>query len=454
MSTTTIHFTLRVGAILTNATSVVFRDPTGAYGVRRTDNLAIVVAAGQALTNVSVGNYEYTFTDPAQSLTYNYWVEFIYNNDTFRIEQDISGGTGGGVSTTIPVALPSACISLPRYAEILELDENQFWGLNDGTPAEGCNPIWTENQRKRIARYLAEAQEEIERVTGYPLCPRWFTDEQQYYSFPVHTRWGKLLDVGFRNTAVVAGGTAVNYVADPASITVATTVTDESEIKVYYTGSDREIIPSDVSISGGNVTIQIPWCRLVKPENFNNPGDGWDYNDATIYVSNVDVKQVYNDRSIEAGLIFPHRATVTCDCDCPTCCGTCNEYSVTACEYILNREVGTLDVLPATYSGSVWTADCLTCYCENPTLVRLNYKAGLNPMTLQAEDAVVRLAHSKMPNPPCGCGFANDAWTRDRVIPEILTSERLNCDFGLSDGAWIAWRFANAMRLQRGMAFA
>lgn len=45
-----------------------------------------------------------------------------------------------------------------------------------------------------------------------------------------------------------------------------------------------------------------------------------------------------------------------------------------------------------------------------------------------------------------------EMWTRDRNTPDVLTAERLNCSFGFSDGAYIAWRFANAMRLQMGMA--
>lgn len=455
MSTTTITFTFKVGAVLTNVTSAVLSDPTGAFGVRRLDSGAVVVADGTALVWQSVGVYSYAFADPASGLTYNYWVEFVYAGNTYRIEQDISGGTGGGTTTVIPEALPDCCISLARYAEILEIDECAFWGVDDGSAHETCDHIWTEKERKRIARYLAEAQDEIEQVTHYPLCPKWFINEQHPYTFPLRTDWGKVIAAGFRNESDIQAGAVLNYAADPATVTVATTVTDESEIKVYYPGSTREIEPSSVVISAGNVTIEIPWCRLVKPNLMDNPATGLAYADTTNYTATVDIVRVYNDTSIEAGLVWPHRDSASCVCDmCCDACLTCAEYTETACIYVRNYETGALDILPASYTAaSGWTsALCSTCYCADPSIVRINYQAGLPAITRPLEDAVIRLAHSKMPFAPCGCDIVQQAWARDTKVPAVLTEERLNCPFGLSDGAWIAWRFVNASRLTRGFA--
>lgn len=455
MSTTTIHWTLRVGAVLTDATSAVLSDPTGAFGVRRLDTGAVVVADATPLVHLGVGTYEYTFTDPAAGLTYNYWVEFVYAGNTYRIEQDISGGTGGGgPGTVIAKALPDACVSLARYAEVMELNENAFWGLNDGSTGEPCDHIWTDRERKRVARYLSEAQEEIEQAVGYPLCPRWFEDEPHPYAYPVHTKWGKVIEGGFRQTAVIAAGTAPSYVTDPAVVgPLATTVTDEDEVHVYYPGSDREITPETVTIAGGFVTITIPWCRLVDPAYFNNPADGWDYSNPTYYTPTVDVTRVYNDDSIQAGIIWPHRSSSSCDCDCSSCCGTCGEYSVNACMYVRNPETGAIDVLEAAHDVVTgWAAVCNTCYCAAPEILKLNYRAGLEPLTLQAEDAVIRLAHSKMPFPPCGCDLIADAWKRDRTVPDNMTLEQANCAFGQSNGAYWAWRQTNMMMLKRGIA--
>ena len=81
--------------------------------------------------------------------------------------------------------------------------------------------------------------------------------------------------------------------------------------------------------------------------------------------------------------------------------------------------------------------------------MRLNYLSGMDPTSPQAEDAIIRLAHSKMPEEPCGCSVAQRLWKRDRSVPSLLTAERLNCPFGLSDGAWIAWKFAMALKKYR-----
>lgn len=354
-----------------------------------------------------------------------------------------------------------SAVKLARYAQLAQYAEDQFFGVdNPATQQAACKPIWTHEMRSMIAKYLAEAQEEIEQVTGYPLFPRWIIDEQQYYSFPVHARWGKVITGGFRNTAMIQASAAVSHATDPAVVgPFATTVTDEDEIAVFHPGTEIEIYPSSITLAGGFVTVYIPRARLVAADSQDNPADGWTYSDippsgTTPFESTVDLVRVYNDPSIQGGLIWPHRVSAGCDCDCTYCCGNCSEYSVNGCIYVRNGEIGTVDVLDAAYSAvtGLWTATCPTCYCEDPTFLRLNYRAGLTPLTKQAEDAVIRLAHSKMPQPPCGCGTIQEMWTRDRNVPDVLTAERENCPFGMSDGAWTAWRFANAMMLKRGMA--
>jgi hypothetical protein len=232
-------------------------------------------------------------------------------------------------------------------------------------------------------------------------------------------------------------------------------VTDEDEIKIYHPGTTIEIIPSALTISGGNVIVSIPWVRLVKLSVQDNDANGLTYTTAANYETTVDVVRVYNDESIQGGLYWHHRDSGgACDCNCAWCCATCGDYSENACIYIRNPETGTLDLLPATFSDTAltWSASCLTCYCSAPDSIRLNYKAGLETMTEQIEDAIIRLAHSKMPQSPCGCDVASQYWARDRHIPEVLTAERLNNPFGTSDGALFAWRQAHAVKFQPGFA--
>lgn len=349
----------------------------------------------------------------------------------------ISPGVPPGV---IPTAYPVSCVSLIRYAERIHQNECSFWGV--ANPAEeeigyGCDVIWSQWMRDDISYYLAEAQQEIEQQVSFPICPRWFTDEQHRLSCPMQTDWGYVIEGGVMAITTLQAGATVDYSSEPAGLgPIATTVTDTGEIAVFYPGSDRQIYPSTIEISGGFLTIWIPRCRLVAADKLENPKVGWNYDDLDNFTETVDVKRVYNDPSTQAELIYRD-------------CNTCESESQAACIYVRNGEIGSVDVTPGTYANGVWTRNN---FCKPVESVRLNYKAGRG-MTYQMEDAIIRLAHSKMPDELCGCETFTRHWRRDRNIPEILTRERLNNPFGLNDGAWIAWRFALSMRLVRGYTF-
>lgn len=343
------------------------------------------------------------------------------------------------------VALQSALVNqqsavrLARYAAILEYPECNFFGVNaEIDTGFQCQEIWTKPQRDTVAKYLAEAQYEIEQITGYPLSPRWvgqgqseeYQDQQPYRSRIV-TRFARFIEAGIQATSTITLGVAVNHATDPAVIgPVPTTVTDTDEVRVFHPGLNVEIDPSSVVISGGNLTIEIPRCRLVKQAVADNPSTGLDYYDLGNFESTVDLKRVYNDSSVQATLAY-----------LKSCTG-CTEQTIAGCVYVRNKKLGVLDIQLA-------TGEVRQCGCQAET-IRLNYLAGADVLTLQAEDAIIRLAHAKMPSEPCGCDVAKRLWGRDRNVPEILTRERLNCPFGLSDGAWIAFRFAQAMKIYRG----
>jgi hypothetical protein len=81
------------GLGLTDPTSMTLIDPTGAYGVKRDDTNATVVAAGTAMTKLSTGLFAYTFTEPAPGLAYTAWVRVIYLGTTYYFQHSLEAVT-------------------------------------------------------------------------------------------------------------------------------------------------------------------------------------------------------------------------------------------------------------------------------------------------------------------------------------------------------------------------
>ena len=320
----------------------------------------------------------------------------------------------------------ASAVTLPRYAQIIQSPECAFMGVSrSGDTDYECRDIWMKHYRDQVQRYLAEAQEEIEDFIGYFLMPRWVIGlpdgttperqiDNQQYSQPMHDRqnymvlakWGYVIEAGIKATTAIEAGSVVDHTSDPAVVgPIATTVTDTSEVKVYHPDTTVEIHPSAMTISGGNLTITIPRCRMVKSVLADNPSGGLDYTDTDNFEATVDVTREYCDSSENAVLIWPHK------CSALSCC-TCSDHRQDGCIYVKNPRLGMFDVLPASYSAGSWT--CATCF-----------SCDYDPEITQ------RL------------------WARDRNIPAALTRERANCPFGMSDGAWTAYQFARTFKLYR-----
>ena len=114
MATQRISRNWEVEGTLTDVTSATLEDPTGTYGVKRDDDDSVVVAAGTAMTKVSTGMYEYTFTEPAEGITYTAWVKFVYGGNTYWYEHDLPAGS------TAPAATVSSTGRKLTYADALD----------------------------------------------------------------------------------------------------------------------------------------------------------------------------------------------------------------------------------------------------------------------------------------------------------------------------------------------
>lgn len=355
---------------------------------------------------------------------------------------------------------PNCAVSLPRYAKLIGYEEAAFWGVNyENQLLRGCDPYWTEYQRMSIGNALAEAQQEIEQVVGYPLCPTYisgtYTDnprwvDQQDLRQKIITRYPRILAAGVPVVEIVGSASSIDYATLVSKgvgkigplVTIAQSV---DEIKIFYPESNREIIPSKITISSGFVTIEIPKYRMVKQE-FLNTTQAVDYDVPGNFLTTVDVRRTYTDPSTQGIMVRPN-------CTNNECTGGCNECTHTACIYLRDPYLGIVNVAPAVWDTDAyqWKAQtiCGTGYC----IVRLNYLAGVRELDLQAEMAIVRLAHAKMGRPPCACDKTGEMWRRDYDVTGAVTRERVNCPFGLSNGAWTAYKWAKALAAQRASIF-
>lgn len=91
MSTTQITKTFTNASGKFDPTSVKLSDLAGAYGVKRLDTGAVVVADDTAMTQVATGVYSYIITDPAYDLTYRYALEFVIGGSPHYEEMDQVG---------------------------------------------------------------------------------------------------------------------------------------------------------------------------------------------------------------------------------------------------------------------------------------------------------------------------------------------------------------------------
>lgn len=334
------------------------------------------------------------------------------------------------------MAMSEWCIgALPpsTYVQHYVGSECGFWGV--ANPDEANNFIWTLFERQELTRALCEAQDELEEVMQYFLERKWVADEPHPCSPKgiYLTEWNNVIAGGVEASAVVEAGAAIAHGTDPAVIGPhATTVTDEAEIKIFYPGESQEITPSSIVISGGNVTIEIPRCRLVKADSVDNPVEGLLYSDLTNFLTTVDITRIYNDTSDQGEFVV---RTV----------GECTPDTLALCMEVKNPTIGHVLAYQIVTSN--------TCRASLKDQARLNYVSGTTELSRIAELALVRLAHSKMPSEPCGYDRIKELWRRDSTIPVILSVERLECKFGLSNGAWMAWKFAESIAVDRMSVF-
>jgi len=407
-----------------------------------------------------------------------------------------------------PTLLP-----LDTYAKIMGVSPPHFNGAVGEkifSAAGGCTDVWYQYawqgndriSREELAETIAEAEQDIHDVLGFWPAPKWISE---VHKFPRHHRPnvrngvfndrylrksiilknGKLISPGPRaesviGTATTAGGTLVfsdedgDGYSETATITLATTVTDQKEIRCYYPGETDdawEIRPArSITIAGGNVVI-VFWAWQLIDEKYSEafPGSDeagtLDISDA-IYLESVDVRRVYTDNT-GTGVVFYWEAAndLASGAICSSCGGAgCPECTLTTqngCLVVRDVENGIAVPTPATYSADdgEWSAAAFSV-CREPDQVKVYYYAGdmdqryiddktTDPMPKKWARIIAYLATARLERPLCSCGNTEALYRKLRAETAFnsgdgsswfLSDEMMSNPFGTRYGEVWAYR--------------
>jgi hypothetical protein len=373
-----------------------------------------------------------------------------------------------------------------------------------------CSDVWKRYSWQNVdsvshydlAVAIREAEDEIASELGWYPAPMWIA--QEVIQFPryyrpdmrraggrdvrdyragVKTDFAKIIAPGRRavtllETATVAGA-SLKYsdedgdgFAETATVTVATTLTNADEIKVYITDTDGiqewEIrSPRSKSISGGNyVAIFDSWLFIDPDVLAAYPTDDGisavDISTTTNYVSSVDVYREYNDTTaVSAELIWEPQATAVgiCTVCSGTGCEACSLVTQDGCMHVRDANIGIAVPTPATYDSTnlEWDQNAMSV-CRDPDFVKLWYYAGdlsnrwradrtFKELTTHWANAIAWMATARLERPFCNCGAVTALATELRRDLAFVgeTSQQLSFTlaanpFGTRVGEIKAWQ--------------
>lgn len=409
---------------------------------------------------------------------------------------------------------------LPLYTWLEMIGFDPWSGMGIGPIDTGCDTLirryaWQNSDaasQLEIEQAIERAEGLLTDYLGYSPAPHYVVEQLAWPAradgqipwaaagsdgrrLTVKLREGEVRAVGVETLATVATGSAVTYsdedgdgTDDTFTISTPTTVTDTSQIAVYFSSGDRfnsgaisstlsprwRLQPVAVSISGGTVTIRGPKQLCVKPikyEGRTNIGpDGLDATLAANFVTTLDIYQRYTGTNgtttaTSQGVITWETAPAHgwwCYCGCNASDPySGSPYDPAAVAQAVAR-VGIRDaahgiVTPAEASydttTGIWSALDWSV-CSQPDRVTVRYLAGfpLGSDGLMQEPyrtIVARLAAAELARPVCGCEQANKQiyyWQHDLAQTargdELFSISQNNLDnpLGTRRGHVYAWK--------------
>jgi hypothetical protein len=412
-------------------------------------------------------------------------------------------------------------LSLDQYAAVLGYPPPAFGSAYSGVIFPGdyaCQFIWQHEwqgrdavSREEIAREIAAAEQDIANYLGWWPAPRWIAQDvrmyprfhrPEYYEGAgvnvrfqlksLKTSYGKVIEPGQRALTLLDSAAVPVFTDEDGdtfdetvTITVATTLTDECEIKVYFDGHNGdpewEIRPARTkAMAGGNFVATFYAWQFIDPalwEAFPIAAEGGtppvNLGGAS-YVGQVDVYREYNDPTATSAVFYWEPEPADIGGGINSCCGgtgcvRCTLTEQEGCATIRNAETGWLSAAPATYDADDGTWDSATwSVCRNPDMVKLYYYCGnLGELRLadrrcdglsdQWARIIAYLATARLHRPLCDCGgvsslvdwLQTDLALATRESTYTVLWDDLSNPFGTRRGEMEAYRHLRALEPKR-----
>lgn len=348
------------------------------------------------------------------------------------------------------IASTKTLMPLDRWAQLVGMHPLHFNGveLANHSAAVCGEPVfqyaWQAADkigREEIAQAISYAEDVVHSYLHYKLAPTWISDERHNYRDShyqkVRTDWGFVLGGGREAKTLIDADAPIVYsdadadtYEETATVTVATTVTEPSEIAVYYPGQDGddayEIRPIRVTIAAGVATIvfrreQCVLLTLIEQLMDVRAVDGSD--DAN-FLETVDVYRHYTDVSTPVQYLW--NGGCLCGSD------PCSHAVQNGCLLVVDSRNGLLETAPSTYSvdDDTFTRVAFSP-CRYPDSVRIWYKAGLRTYEREWEHVVAYLAASYLDRPLCNCNSMEKFtvyWAEDMALSTGEQSRRISKD--------------------------
>lgn len=389
-------------------------------------------------------------------------------------------------------------LPLDEFARIIGISPLSFNQLSSSLiPNMVCGDIffqysWQHSDRigrDDIAQAIYDAEQAMAREAGFNLMPDWTAEERLPYPVPsnpslygtgVNVRWqlksvearkGYMLYGGVKAKSLIEAGAAVvrtdldvDGYAETCTVTVATSLTDKSEIRAFYpakNGDDGwEIRPIKVRFSGGNAIITFKAWQIVAANQMDAiDAQPLDADSAASYETTVDIYRVYNDPSTQVQFLWENEPYSLSGCGS---CTACQLGTQAGCFHIRDQRLGFIVPSPGTYDSSSGTFTATEwSACREPDQVRLWYRSGYVDPSLERpyaelseywKTAIAYFAASKFERAVCGCSNVNqfiEKWRRDSAFSSqeeggfTVTAEIAANRLGTSMGALYAWRKIN-----------